>query len=107
MYKSQSSFQSSIFGNFAYKDIIARNHQHLLVRLNDNIDLSFIEEIVSDCYCHDNGRRAYHPVIMFKILFLQTLYDESDERIIEAVDTNILFRYFIGLSLEDEGSVAN
>jgi len=102
MYKSQSSFQSSIFGNFAYKDIIARNHQHLLVRLNDNIDLSFIEEIVSDCYCHDNGRRAYHPVIMFKILFLQTLYDESDERIIAAVDTNILFRYFIGLSLEDE-----
>lgn len=102
MYKSQSSFQSSMFGNYAYKNIIDRNKDHLLIRLNDNIDLSFIEEIVADCYCHDNGRRAYHPVIMFKILFLQTLYDESDEKIIEAVDTNILFRYFAGLSLEDD-----
>lgn len=82
--------------------MIERNRQHLLVRLNDKIDLSFIEAVVADCYCHDNGRRAYHPVLMFKILFLQTLYDESDEKIIEAVDTNILFRYFVGLSLEDD-----
>jgi IS5 family transposase len=102
MYKSQSSFQNSIFGNYAYAHIIERNKKHLLIRLNDNIDLSFIEDIVADCYCHDNGRRAYHPVVMFKILFLQTLYDESDEKIIEAIDTNILFRYFIGLSLEDD-----
>lgn len=102
MYKSQSSFQSSMFGSYAYQNIIERNKDHLLVRLNDSVDLSFIEEIVSDCYCHDNGRRAYHPVIMFKILFLQTLYDESDGKIIEAVDTNILFRYFTGLSLEDD-----
>lgn len=102
MFKSQGSFQNSIFGNYAYKNIIERNKDHLLVRLNNCIDLSFIEEIVSDCYCHDNGRRAYHPVLMFKILFLQTLYNESDEMIIEAVDTNILFRYFTGLSLEDE-----
>lgn len=102
MYKSQSSFQNSIFGNYALKNVIERNSNHLLVRLNNNIDLSFIEEIVADCYCHDNGRRAYHPVIMFKILFLQTLYNESDEQIIEAVDTNVLFRYFVGLSLEDD-----
>jgi transposase, IS5 family len=102
MYKSQSSFQNSIFGDYAFKSIIDRNQNHLLVRLNKAIDLSFIEEVVSDCYCHDNGRRAYHPVMMFKILFLQTLYDESDEDIIEAVDTNILFRHFVGLSLEDE-----
>jgi IS5 family transposase len=102
MYKSQSSFQSSILGGYAYKTIVERNRDHLLIRLNDHIDLSFIEEVVADCYCHDNGRPAYHPVVMFKILFLQTLYDESDEKIMEAVDTNILFRYFTGLSLEDD-----
>lgn len=102
MYKPQSSFQNSMFGNYAFKNVVSRNKNHLLVRLHNSIDLSFIEEIVSDCYCHDNGRPAYNPVIMFKILFLQTLYDESDEKIIEAVDANILFRYFIGLSLEDD-----
>jgi len=102
MYKSQSSFQNSMFGNYAFKRVVERNGNHLLVRLTNSIDLSFIEDVVADCYCHNNGRPAYHPVIMFKILFLQTLYNESDERIIEAADTNILFRYFIGLSLEDD-----
>ena len=102
MYKSQSSFQNSIFGDYAFRSIIDRNQSHLLVRLNKSIDLSFIEDVVSDCYCHDNGRPAYHPVMMFKILFLQTLYNESDEDIMEAVDANILFRHFVGLSLEDE-----
>lgn len=102
MYKSQSSFQSSIFGNYAYQDIVNRHKDHLLVRLNQAVDLSFIEEIVADCYCPDNGRPAYHPVVMFKILFLQTLYNLSDEKIIEAADTNILFRYFLGLSLSDD-----
>ena len=102
MYKTQSSFQNSMFGGFAYKQIIERNKNHLLVRMINCVDLSFIEDITADCYCHDNGRRAYHPIIMFKILFLQTLYNESDEKIMEAVDTNILFRYFVGLSLEDD-----
>jgi len=91
-----------MFGNYAFKRVVERNSNHLLVRLTNSIDLSFIEDVVADCYCHNNGRPAYHPVIMFKILFLQTLYNESDERIIEAADTNILFRYFIGLSLEDD-----
>jgi IS5 family transposase len=102
MFKTQSSFHNSMFGSFAYRNIIERNKGHLLVRLGENIDLSFIEEIVKDCYCHDNGRRAYHPAIMFKILFLQTLYDQSDVQIMEMVDTNILFRHFAGLSMNDD-----
>jgi IS5 family transposase len=102
MFKSQSSFQNSFFGGFAYQNIINRHQNHLLVRLNKTIDLSFIEELVKDCYTPDNGRVAYNPVIMFKILFLQTLYDKSDRKIAEAVDTNILFRHFVGLSLDDE-----
>lgn len=102
MFKSRSSFQNSFFGQFAYQKIINRHQNHLLIRLNKTVDLSFIEELVKDCYVADNGRNAYNPVIMFKILFLQTLYNESDRKITEAVDTNILFRHFIGLSLDDE-----
>jgi len=102
MFKSQSSFQNSFFGEFAYQKIINRHQNHLLIRLNKTVDLSFIEELVRDCYTSNNGRDAYNPVIMFKILFLQTLYDRSDRKIMEAVDTNILFRHFVGLSLNDE-----
>jgi len=102
MFKSQSSFQGSFFGQFAYQRIINRHQNHLLLRLNKAVDLSFIEELVADCYVADNGRDGYNPVIMFKILFLQTLYDTSERKVMESVDTNILFRYFCGLSLDDE-----
>lgn len=101
MFKSQASFNNSFFGNYAYQRIIERHKEHLLVRLDKTVDLSFIEDLVRDCYCPDNGRDAYNPVIMFKILFLQNLYNLSDRKIAEECDTNILFRYFIGLSLEE------
>jgi IS5 family transposase len=102
MFKSQSSFNNSFFGNYAYAKVIERNQDNILIRLGKAVDLSFIESLVSDCYVSDNGRRAYNPVIMFKILFLQTLYDLSDRQAMEQVDTNILFRYFTGLSMDDD-----
>lgn len=101
MFKSQASFSNSFFGNYAYRQIIERHKEHLLIRLSETVSLSFIEDLVSDRYCPDNGRDAYNPVLMFKILFLQNLYNLSERKIAEECDTNILFRYFIGLSLEE------
>lgn len=101
MYKSNAQFQNSFLGNFAYREIIDRHQDNVLVKLNNSIDLSFIEPLVSDCYCQENGASAYHPVKMFKILFLQTLTDRSDREIMDDVDTNILHRWFVGLSMNE------
>ncbi|MEK7144693.1 MAG: IS5 family transposase [Patescibacteria group bacterium] len=101
MFKSQSSFQSSFFGSFAYQGILARHQDHFLVRLLSTVNFSFVEKAVKDCYS-DVGRRAYNPVIMMKLLLLQTLYDLSERDVIEQADTNILFRAFLGISLDDE-----
>ncbi len=101
MFKSQSSFQSSFFGSFAYQGILARHQDHFLVRLLNAVDLSFVTPLVEECYS-GLGRRAYSPVIVMKILLLQTLYDLSERDVVEQVDTNILFRAFCGLSLDDE-----
>ena len=101
MYKSQAQFQSSFLGNFAYRAIIDRHRDNILVKLNESVDLSFVEPLVSDCYCRDNGASAYHPAMMFKILFLQTLFNRSDREIMEDVDTNILHRWFVGLSMDE------
>ena len=54
-----------------------------------------------ECYSH-LGRPAYNPIIMMKLLLLQTLYDLSERDVVEQADTNILFRAFLGLSLDDE-----
>jgi len=87
MFKSQSSFQSSLFGSFAYQGILARHRDHFLVRLLSAVDFSFVIPL---------------PVVIMKILLLQTRYDLSERDVVEQVDTNILFRAFAGLSLDDE-----
>lgn len=101
MYKSNAQFQSSFLGNFAYRQIIERHQDNVLVKLNKLVDLSFVEPLVADCYCQDNGASAYHPVMMFKVLLLQTLYNRSDREIMDDVDTNILCRWFAGLSMNE------
>jgi IS5 family transposase len=101
MYKSQAQFQSSFLGNFAYREIIDRHQDNILVKLNKTVDLSFIEPLVSECYSQDWGASAYNPVMMFKILFLQTWADRSDREIMDDVDTNILYRWFVGLSMNE------
>ena len=101
MFKSQSSFQSSFFGSFAYQGILARHQDHFLVRLVSAVDFSFVNDAAKECYSH-LGRPAYNPVIMMKLLLLQTLYDLSERDVVEQADTNILFRAFLGLSLDDE-----
>ena len=101
MFKSQSSFQSSLFGSFAYQGILARHRDHFLVRLLSAVDFSFVIPLVEECYS-GLGRKAYSPVVIMKILLLQTRYDLSERDVVEQVDTNILFRAFAGLSLDDE-----
>jgi IS5 family transposase len=100
MFKTQEGFTNSLFGSYAYQSIIDRHKDHLLVRLEDVIDWSFVEEEVADCYS-DAGQRAYHPVVIFKLLVLQNLYDLSERDACEHADMNILYRFFVGIGLDD------
>lgn len=101
MFQSNASFQSSMFGSFAYHPILERHHDHLLMRMLRTIDFSFIPPLVEDRYS-DLGRKAYDPVCMVKLLLLQTLYDLSEREVCEHADTNLLFRAFLERSLDDE-----
>lgn len=101
MFKSNASFQSSMFGSFAYNTILERHHNHLLMRMQRTIDFSFITPLVEDCYS-TLGRKAYDPICMVKLLVLQTLYDLSERDVVEQADTNLLFRAFLERSLDDD-----
>jgi transposase len=101
MFKTQQGFTNSMFGSYAYDSVIARHQDHLLVKMNTLIDWSFVEEEVADCYAV-KGQHAYPPALMFKLLVIQDLNDLSDRDTCEATDTNILYRYFVGLGLTEE-----
>jgi transposase len=74
---------------------------HLLVLINSIIDFLFIYEIVKDKYS-EIGRKSEDPVMMLKICLLQFLYSLSDSKVIKRIQTDIAFRWFLGLSLDDE-----
>jgi len=101
MFKPQDQFTNSLFGSFAYDPIIGRNQDHLLVRMNKLINWSFVEEETADCYS-ELGQRAIHPLRMFKLLIIQQLYDLSERETMTNTDCNIIYRYFVGLGLDEE-----
>ena len=74
---------------------------HILRRIKENIDFSFVNELMEARYCKNNGRPAYSPELMVKILFLKMYCDLSDRDLISRCETDMAFKYFLDLNLED------
>lgn len=89
----QLSFHSSLYTKIP--------ENHILKRVNSVVDFSFINELLRDKYCTSFGRPAKEPELMCKLLFLQHLYNLSDEKVIEEAQLNIAHLYFLGLNPED------
>jgi transposase len=73
-----------------------------LKKINENIDFSFVDELLQDNYCKYYGRPAKEPELLFRLLFLQTLYKLSDVRIIDEAQVNLAYKWFLGLNPEEE-----
>ena len=93
------SAQTSFYGNHIYDRVIHKDH--FLKLLDKAVDFSFVNELCRDAYSPDCGRPAYGPEIMFKIIFLQFLYNVSDRRIEEEVNFNLVLKWFVGLAIDE------
>lgn len=74
---------------------------HILKKIDSVVDFSFINELLEGSYCKEFGRPAKEPEMMCKLLFLQHLYNLSDERVIEEASLNLAYLYFLGVNPED------
>ena len=74
--------------------------EHLLRRIKENIDFSFVNPMLREQYCENFGRPAKEPEMMFKLMFLKKLYDLSDERLISSAQTDMAYKYFLDLDPE-------
>jgi Transposase domain (DUF772). len=81
-------------------DIIV-SKDHLLRKIKDNIDFSFVNPMLRESYCEHYGRPAKEPEMMFKLLFLKKMYDLSDEALIQNAAVNMAYKYFLDLDPED------
>jgi IS5 family transposase len=78
---------------------LGRNER--LERIHACIDWIRIERLVSKLHGAPDGRKAYPPLVMVKVLLLQQWYQLSDPRVQEALADSLSFRVFAGLGMQD------
>ncbi len=76
---------------------------HFLVRLDREVDLSFVDEECADCYKWKPGKPGRPPwpaQLMFRLLLLMFLFAVPYEtQLILELQANLLWRWFIGLGV--------
>jgi transposase len=92
--------QVSFFGSYLYDRIVPSDH--LLRRINQTVDFSFVHDLLLDRYTPGFGRPAEDPEFMLRLCLLQYLYGDFDRRVIENARLNLAYKYFLGLQVDGE-----
>ena len=67
------------------------------------IDFTFIYDEVKDLYCENNGRPSIDPVVLFKLVFIQTLDGiKSMRKTCEKIKVDAEYRWFLGIPFGKE-----
>ena len=75
---------------------------HILRKIDENIDFSFIYDLVEEKYCTDNGRPSIDPVVLIKIPIIQYMFGiKSMRQTIKEIEVNVAYRWFLGLGFHD------
>lgn len=77
---------------------------HILRRIDEAVDFSFIHDLCKDLYSPNMGRPAIEPELLFRMLFIGYLYGiKSETKLAQQVNENIAFKWFLGLKLTEKG----
>jgi transposase len=95
----KKSGQIDIFNSMIFEKLVPKDH--LLVKVDSLFDFSFVYEIVKENYSHI-GRKSEDPVVLFKLNLLEYLYRLSDGAVLTRTQTDMAFRWFLGLNLDDD-----
>ena len=92
--------QESFYGSYLYDRIVPIDH--LLRKINQVVDFSFVGQILKDRYNPDIGRPAEDPEFMLRLCLLQYIYGDSDRQVVENARLNLAYKYFLGLAVDAE-----
>lgn len=93
-----------------HREIGQRSFAEALVRGGKNdrldriaglIDWSRVERLLEGIYASGTGRPANPPLLLFKVLLLESWYGLGDPAMEEALGDRLSFRRFVGLGLEE------
>ncbi len=76
---------------------------HVLMRVDRVLDLSWLREEVADCYCADNGRPGIDPEVALRLMLAGMLLGYvHDRRLLREARAHLAIRWFIGYGLHEE-----
>ena len=76
---------------------------HVLVRVDGVLNLSWLREEVSDCYCLDDGRPGVDPEVAVRLMLAGLLTGVvHDRKLMREAQVNIAVRWFLGYGLHEK-----
>src|SRR3954468_16761039 len=102
--RGRDSYSESLFTTVKLEDFVPAKHPLRQIRLWVNDALAKMDERLSAMYEADikGGRPSIAPEKLVRAMLLQVLYSVRSERqLVEQLNYNLLFRWFVGLSIED------
>src|SRR6266404_7112435 len=95
--------QSSMFSYISAERRVPSDHPLRAIRVMADTALRDLDERFKQIYAA-LGRPSIPPERLLRALLLQVLYTVRSERLLmEQLDYNFLFRWFVGLSIDDPG----
>lgn len=95
----KNTAQRNLVDSFVAK----RKKTNPLKHMNSVIDWSRVNVHFSGLYQSKLGEAAWPPLMMFKVLLLQSMHNLSDEKMEDMIDRDLVFMDFIGLSISEKG----
>ena len=102
--RGADTFTESLFTMRKLEDFVPASHPLRAIRKMANAALAKMEPLFARMYEADikGGRPSIAPEKLLRAMLLQVLYSVRSERqLMEQVQYNLLFRWFIGLSMDD------
>ena len=96
-----NAFLNQLIGESLYADLLRRCHNHLLVKLANELDFGPIETACAS-YRHANGpgTQNYYPVaVLVRCLLVEILYGLSLRQLEQRLHADLLVRWFVGLPM--------
>jgi len=91
--------EPALFQMVDVESLVPANHQ--LRKIDAMLDLSFVPEVVAECYSANRGRPSIDPELALRMMLLGVLYDLSDRELCDEIQMHAGMRWFCGLNFHD------
>lgn len=99
--RGEESGQTNLFAYVNLEERVPKNHPLRKLRVVVDGVLNSMDEVFAPLYS-EQGRASIPPERLLRALLLQVLYSIRSERaLMERLDFDLLFRWFVGLGMDD------